>query len=133
MICQNAVDGSRTYSWKPNESSDKHIPFYQYKGNSLPVSSKKSVSQWGIFVDFPFQFDFSQSYKKYSSHHSLFYKKKYQRSSQTVDIIEITSDLHRHEGVDQEYTAVYFLTTKCRVLHVCSIKLGTYIFHLTFV
>ena len=62
-----------------------------------------------------------------------FTKKKYQRSSQTVDIIEITSDLHRHEGVDQEYTAVYFLTTKCRVLHVCSIKLGTYIFHLTFV
>ena len=60
-------------------------------------------------------------------------QKKYQRSSQTVDIIEITSDLHRHEGVDQEYTAVYFLTTKCRVLHVCSIKLGTYMFHLTFV
>ena len=60
-------------------------------------------------------------------------EKKYQLSSQTVDIIEITSDLHRHEGVDQEYTAVYFLTTKCRGLHVCSMKLGTYMFHLTFV
>ena len=58
-------------------------------------------------------------------------QKKYQRSSQTVDIIEITSDLHRHEGVDQEYTAVYFLTTKCRDLHVCSMKLGTYTFFIS--
>ena len=35
--------------------------------------------------------------------------------------------------IDQEYTAVHFLTTKCRVLHMCSMKLGTYMFHLTFV
>ena len=68
---------------------------------------------------------------QYANFGSLHFK--YQRSSQTVDIIEITSDLHRHEGIDQEYTAVHFLTTKCRVLHMCSMKLGTYMFHLTFV
>ena len=74
---------------------------------------------------------FHKATKNYPSVIAL--QKKYQLSSQTVDIIEITSDLHRHEGVDQEYTAVYFLTTKCRGLHVCSMKLGTYMFHLTFV
>ena len=53
---------------------------------------------------------FHKATKNYPSVIAL--QKKYQLSSQTVDIIEITSDLHRHEGVDQEYTAVYFLTTK---------------------
>jgi len=72
---------------------------------------------------------FHKATKNYPSVIAL--QKKYQLSSQTVDIIEITSDLHRHEGVDQEYTAVYFLTTKCRDLHVCSMKLGTYTFFIS--
>ena len=41
---------------------------------------------------------FHKATKKYPSVIAL--QKKYQLSSQTVDIIEITSDLHRHEGVD---------------------------------
>ena len=34
-------------------------------------------------------------------------------------------------GIDQEYTAVHFLTTKCRDLHVCGMKSGAYTFFIS--
>lgn len=67
MTYQNGEDGSETYNWKQNASSDKRMPSYLYRGNFPHVSSKMSVSRWDIIsANLPYQLSFSQSYEKLS-------------------------------------------------------------------